>query len=524
MSFFTSIARNVLQTATKTASHSAAFSSLSARHVVAPSTLSCFIRSNRRFPTPSPSLFSQSAGIRIKASDSNAENAKDKKQATEQQKPSEDDAADAQGLDLFAQAMANQKRRDADTRKAAAGEQTDAEATEGPAVDPAEAERLRKWREVAEEEEKKQMIKSGRLFLGSAVLVGLAGYIYLGLPDEDQKREPGESFLTTHNSRALANLKKWRSDITSPALEKLLPDPLPVPYQRPLTLCIELNEALVHLEWDKAVGWRVATRPGVKQFLANLSRYYEVVIFTNSPGYLAEPVCQALDPHFFYAMYRLYRDHTKLVDGVYVKDLSQLNRDLGKTIILDTNPGSYKLQPENGLQLKSWKGERTDKELRKLETFFEELYVFMTVYGIEDVRPILNIVNSINPNDIAAAWTTYKQTMREEFAKRQQEQQGPAKSSRSWISTLLGGGASQQQQSQVMNVIDQIEAIAREERELAIKDAEAMKQQMQDMQKQQEEFIKKQMEENKNKGLKLWDYINGAGAPVPPGQQPPAGK
>lgn len=38
--------------------------------------------------------------------------------------------------------------------------------------------------------------------------------------------------------------------LASPALEKLLPDPLPVPYQRPLTLCVELTDALVHLEWD----------------------------------------------------------------------------------------------------------------------------------------------------------------------------------------------------------------------------------------------------------------------------------
>ena len=37
---------------------------------------------------------------------------------------------------------------------------------------------------------------------------------------------------------------------------------------------------------QKAVGWRVATRPGVKQFLANLSRYYEVVIYTTQPGYV----------------------------------------------------------------------------------------------------------------------------------------------------------------------------------------------------------------------------------------------
>ena len=70
-------------------------------------------------------------------------------------------------------------------------------------------------------------------------------------------------------------------------------------------------------------------------------------------------------------MYRLYRDHTKLVDGKYIKDISQLNRDPRKVIMVDVNPEAYSLQPENGLHLKSWKGEAGDKELIRLETFLE---------------------------------------------------------------------------------------------------------------------------------------------------------
>ena len=88
--------------------------------------------------------------------------------------------------------------------------------------------------------------------------------------------------------------------------DKLLPDLLPDPYQRPYTLVLELNDALVHLVWDKETGWRgifsfhgynniiinlslylVATRPGVKQFLSYLSRYYELVIFTSSQNYVS---------------------------------------------------------------------------------------------------------------------------------------------------------------------------------------------------------------------------------------------
>ncbi|KAI9013098.1 HAD-like domain-containing protein [Gaertneriomyces semiglobifer] len=483
-----------------------------------------------------PFMYMPKAGIRIKKpeagtpnrseqpgmnhkedpKDTSSEQPQKKKQETLEQEPE-----DAQGMDLLAQALAAQKRREAEAAAGSAGQAGGSQAAGDEGMDPAEAERLRKWKEAAEEEERKQMARSGRIMLGSLLLMVTGGFIYLGMPDETQQLDADEPFFKNHHKRAWENLKKMRTTINSPTLEKLLPDPLPAPYQRALTLCVELNDALSHLEWDKSEGWRIATRPGVKQFLTNLGRYYEVVIFTNSPGYLAEPVCQALDPHFFYAMYRLYRDHTKLIDGVYVKDLSQLNRDLSKVIVMDVNPESYKLQPENGVQLKPWKGERGDRELRKMETFLEELYVFMTMYGIEDVRPVLQIVNTINPHDPAAAWETYKQRAREEFNKREQEHEAQTKPvAKSWLSSLLGGGV--QQQPKPLNVIDQIEAIAREERALAIKDAEAMKKQMDEIQAQQEAFIKKQMEENKNKGLKFWDYMNGAGMPAPPGEQPPA--
>jgi import inner membrane translocase subunit TIM50 len=66
-----------------------------------------------------------------------------------------------------------------------------------------------------------------------------------------------------------------------------LPDPLPAPYNRPFTLVVEMNDALSHLVWDKDKGWRVATRPGLKQFLSYLSRYYEIVIFTKTPAHVS---------------------------------------------------------------------------------------------------------------------------------------------------------------------------------------------------------------------------------------------
>ena len=82
------------------------------------------------------------------------------------------------------------------------------------------------------------------------------------------------------------------------------------------------------------------------------------------------PILDKLDP-YQYAMYRLYRDATRYVDGKYVKDLSHLNRDLSMVIIMDSNPESFSLQQENGIALKPWKGQLGDKGLLEYIPFLE---------------------------------------------------------------------------------------------------------------------------------------------------------
>jgi hypothetical protein len=56
------------------------------------------------------------------------------------------------------------------------------------------------------------------------------------------------------------------------------------------------------------------------------------------------------------------------VDG---QDLSHINRDLSKVIILDTNFDCVSLQPENAIVLPKWKGDADDKGLIALLPFLE---------------------------------------------------------------------------------------------------------------------------------------------------------
>ena len=77
-----------------------------------------------------------------------------------------------------------------------------------------------------------------------------------------------------------------------PEDSELLPDPFPPqhPLYRPYTLVIELDKVLVHSKWDREKGWSVAKRPWADYFLAHMSRFYEVVVFTEQNPY----VCRGL--------------------------------------------------------------------------------------------------------------------------------------------------------------------------------------------------------------------------------------
>lgn len=117
--------------------------------------------------------------------------------------------------------------------------------------------------------------------------------------------------------RVRARMNDSVSYYQDPAFDKLLPDPDPS-FERPYTLCISLDNLLVHSEWSRQHGWRVAKRPGMDYFIRYLSQYYELVLFTSVPFATGEPLVRKLDP-FRFIMWPLYREATKFEEGEIVK-------------------------------------------------------------------------------------------------------------------------------------------------------------------------------------------------------------
>lgn len=168
-----------------------------------------------------------------------------------------------------------------------------------------------------------------RFMLGLTASGAVGGMVYLGRNWEDEIESarhpdvPNGWGIGLWWARVNARWNESVSYYQDPAFDKLLPDPDPT-FERPYTLCLSLDDLLVHSEWSREHGWRVAKRPGMDYFVRYLSQYYELVLFTTVPFAMGEPLVRKLDP-FRFIMWPLYREATKYEDGEIVKVRSFLS-------------------------------------------------------------------------------------------------------------------------------------------------------------------------------------------------------
>ncbi|KAI0566099.1 NLI interacting factor-like phosphatase [Gracilaria domingensis] len=186
--------------------------------------------------------------------------------------------------------------------------------------------------------------------------------------------------------RTKHNIDERINFFTKPSREKLLPD-LPKHASHVRTLVIDLEDTLVHCSYSRARGWRIAKRPGAEAFLAYMATFYEVVVFTSNLHSFADPILNKLDPNG-YVVHRLYRHDTHYQHGVHIKDVSALNRDLSRVIVIDHDEKHTSLQPENAIIIPKWTGDTSDTTLLDLIPMLESL----VRRDVADVREHIDIL------------------------------------------------------------------------------------------------------------------------------------
>ncbi|XP_024858702.1 mitochondrial import inner membrane translocase subunit TIM50 [Kryptolebias marmoratus] len=260
---------------------------------------------------------------------------------------------------------------------------------------PLEGGQSEKDGEQEDQKQKENTAYAKKMVLRLAGLMGLGGAVSIvyifgtnsvdeqgnKIPDEFDKDPP----VIQQLKRTYKYFKDYRQMIIEPTSPKLLPDPLKEPYyQPPYTLVLELTDILLHPEWSLSTGWRFKKRPGIDYLFQQLAPLYEIVIFTAETGMTAYPLIDSIDPQGF-IMYRLFRDATRYMEGHHVKDVSCLNRDTSKVIVVDCKREAFQLQPFNGMALKKWDGNSDDRTLYDLANFLKTI----ALSGVEDVRTVL---------------------------------------------------------------------------------------------------------------------------------------
>jgi len=210
-------------------------------------------------------------------------------------------------------------------------------------------------------------------------------------------------------------------------------------YASDLVVVLDMDECLIHSKWlspqdaryvHQASSWKkrqrnqppveffrltlpdgdvlhVHKRPYLQEFLEHVGRTYETHIFTAAAEEYAKPVLDYLDPEGTIFAKRWYRDSCTPIEipsssssngdansndylfpsptqQGYTKNLGVLGKDAARMVLVDNNPYSFLVNPENGILVPHFYEDSADTTLLNVLTLLEELE------QERDVRPALH--------------------------------------------------------------------------------------------------------------------------------------
>ena len=135
--------------------------------------------------------------------------------------------------------------------------------------------------------------------------------------------------------------------------------------KKKFTLILSLDETIIHFKTNTFFNNRgvVQIRPGLIEFLQNIKKYYEIIIFSSGNKKYSDAIIDSIDEKTKYIDYRLYQEHCIIINDDFVKDLSKIGRPINKMVIIDNIPQNYRLHKENGINIKSFYGDNSNDRI-----------------------------------------------------------------------------------------------------------------------------------------------------------------
>ena len=171
------------------------------------------------------------------------------------------------------------------------------------------------------------------------------------------------------------------------------------------TLVLDLDETLVHCQRKANKGFILLLRPGLIEFLEKMKNMCELILFSFGTSNYVDSIINVIEKEEKYFEYILDRNHGMYENGMCVKDLNMLNRDLKSIIIIDDTSKYFQLHQENGICVKPFYGDvENDKNtLIILGNILEKIFYDANVTGdvrisLKKFKKLLEFSNIINYN------------------------------------------------------------------------------------------------------------------------------
>ena len=147
-----------------------------------------------------------------------------------------------------------------------------------------------------------------------------------------------------------------------------IPSPpfIKIPSKKKFSLVLDIDETISHT-LKLSCGCYFLLRPGTQNFLKEVSKFYEIIIFTSSPKKYADKILNKIDIDGDLISHRLYRNHVLYENGKSVKNLNLIGRDLTKTIFIDNLRSNAKYNLNNLCPISSWRSDIFDNKLLKMK-------------------------------------------------------------------------------------------------------------------------------------------------------------
>ncbi len=85
------------------------------------------------------------------------------------------------------------------------------------------------------------------------------------------------------------------------------------------------------------------------------------MLFGDEESATVNEVADALDPQYRVFTGRFGHEHTLLKDKQYIKDMSYMNWDINKIVVIDFDDEKIKFQKDNVIVLPQWEGDKDDR-------------------------------------------------------------------------------------------------------------------------------------------------------------------